>query len=665
MRNSHVTHDLSHLKRSWDRFATDSVLTSELEPAVARSWQRCAPLLNPLGVPQWIYVSDRILPLTRSQRGSMWAIACPIMEDVYQSIEGVSAVLVLTDNTTCALALCGHPSLQACIAELGLKQGAFLDETRIGTNGVALALIESGPVQVVGPEHFLRVFHVLSTAAAPIFDLEGHPVGAIGMIEPVAEFKPHALGVVVAAAKAIENQLQAELLVGEANSQASVLNTTLDAISEGAIAWTSAGTVLRMNNQAGHILGLRPTAAVGRPLGDYVTFPENLARAIAVGEELTDTEASLGVGGGQRECLVSLRMIRDTAGKPTIYIATLRRISEVHQLVTRFVGAQARLGLDDIVGRGPSEQRVRRQALSAARGDAPVLLVGESGTGKNPMARAVHNSSKRAAGPFLAMTCRAIPRQLVLEEFLGFEAGGLRSGPATGQPSKFELADGGTLFLEEIEALPLEMQAALSRVIESGEVIRLGGTRTIPVDVRVIASTETDLEMRMAEDAFRPDLFFRLSSFVIRLPPLREEPENIPILIERLLAKLSLQIHRPLTISKSAKEILCAYPWPGNTTELESVMERAALHCESHMIGPEHLPDVVRQPRAKLPSRPRTEPVLTLQETEKAAILRAGHAARGSLSRTAVLLGIGRTTLWRKMKQLGLCRDDFRSTTTS
>ena len=188
------------------------------------------------------------------------------------------------------------------------------------------------------------------------------------------------------------------------------------------------------------------------------------------------------------------------------------------------------------------------------------------------------------------MNCRAIPRELAQGEFLGFEAGAFNSGPSTGQPSKFELAHGGTLFLEEIESLPLETQAALQRVIEMGDVIRLGGTRVIPADARIIASTTRTMEELLEQDSFRHDLLLRLSSFLITLEPLRKRPEDIPLLVERLLDKLVIQLNRPLKISQQALNALCAYPWPGNARELETIMERAAIQCECGQLELEHFP---------------------------------------------------------------------------
>ncbi|MBI4770768.1 MAG: sigma 54-interacting transcriptional regulator, partial [Chloroflexi bacterium] len=568
-------------------------------------------------------------------------------------------IVLLLDSTACLLEALGDPDTLAGVTGMGVRPGVFLDEGRIGTSAFGVALMESSPVQMVGPEHFLACFHDLSTAAAPIFDLQGHPVGTFGLLETAARRSAQSLGVVVSAARAIENQLQADLFVREANTHATELNAIMDSMSDGVLAWTVRGTILHLNNQAGKLLGLTPASVVGRPLVEYLTLPEGLAQALTRGEELNDVDIGFKAAGNRCECLVSLRLICGPEREPLAYIATLRRIEQVRQLVNRLVGAQARLTLDDLVGNSPASRRIRRQALAVTDARACVLLRGESGTSKNVLARAIHNSSRRAGGPFLALNCRAIPRELALGEFLGFEAGAFNSGPSAGQPSKFELADGGTLLLEEVEALPRDMQAALLRVIEAGDVIRLGGTRVIPVDVRVIASSTADLEARVAEDVFRADLLFRLSSFVITTTPLRERPEDIPLLIERLLEKLSVQVGRPLTLSAQTRAALCAYPWPGNVRELESVIERAVLLCDGPEIRPEHLPEAIRQRRAIVPHKPLTEPVRSLAEAERVAILSAGRAARGNLTQASQYLGIGRTTLWRKMKEFNLSARDF------
>lgn len=647
------------LARVWRQFITRRYIAPGVDPLVARSWQRSAPRLNPRGVPQWSYLGKTALTRTRQKHTALLALARPLMEDVYQFIEGAGAFIGLTDNTQCLLEELGDRDIADELHELGIRPGVFLDESRAGTNGFAVALTESAPAQIVGAEHFLSLFHKFSSVAAPVFDLDGSLIGCIGVIQRVENHTPHVLGIVVAAAKAIENQLSADFLMREANERASELNAALEAISDGVLAWDARGLVTHLNEHAGLLLGLEPKLIVGRALNDYLTLPEGLARAAAGGEDVREMETTFVVDAAPRECFVSLRVLKHQDETPVHFIATLRRAEQVRQLVTRMVGAHARLTLDDIVGTSPATRRVRKQALAAANAKGSVLILGEEGTSKNALARAIHNSGKRAAGPFLAINCRAIPRDLALSEFLGYEAGSHLSAHPGGQPSKFELAHGGTLFLDQVDALPQDMQAALVRVIEYGEVIRLGGTRVLPVDVRVMASTDMDLERSIKEFSFRRDLYYRLSPIVIQIPPLRERPEDIAVLTERLLEKLSRQFGQQVRISSAALQRLVRYPFPGNITELEIVVERAARHCEGKVIQVEHLPPDVRERRVYATRKGGAEPVRSMEESEVAAILAAGRAARGNLSETARTLGIGRSTLWRKMKQLGLTPQDF------
>jgi len=495
--------------------------------------------------------------------------------------------------------------------------------------------------------------HSLSSVAAPVHTIEGHPVGVLGLVEPVDQYSHQSFGIVVAGARAIENQLRADLIVHDANAKTAELLATMDAITEGVLAWSNDGVVMHLNDQAGKTLHLSPTTVVGRPMAEFFSLPENIARAVSLGQELTDIETAFVVDGMPRECLVSLRIISSQENE-SVYIMTLRRIEHVRQLVNQLVGARARLTLDDIVGHGAAAKKIRKQAVAAANAEACVILTGESGTGKNILARAIHNSGRRAGGPFLAINCRAIPRELALGEFLGFEAGAFNTGASVGQPSKFELAQGGTLFLEEIEALPLETQAALQRVIEMGDVIRLGGNRVIPVDVRIIASTTRSMDELLELDSFRHDLLLRLSSFVIIMEPLRKRAEDIPLLVEHLLDKLTVQLSRPLKVSPEALEALTEYPWPGNIREVETVLERAALLFEGPQIELDSLPPAIAKRSALVKGKSVVQQIQTLEQAEKSAILTAMQAANGHLTKAAQSLGISRTTLWRKMKELGI-----------
>jgi len=278
------------------------------------------------------------------------------------------------------------------------------------------------------------------------------------------------------------------------------------------------------------------------------------------------------------------------------------------------------------------------------------LFQGEGGVGKNLLARAIHNDGPRAGKPFIDINCRAIPHELMTREILGHE----QDIHTRGQPSKFELADGGTLLLDQVENLTFELQAALLHVIETRHVTRLGSSMPIPVDVRIIAATAANLEDLVSQGSFLSHLFYRFGVFKILVPPLRERVEDIPLLAERFLARQAAHSGQTIWIEDETVRFLGRYPWPGNVRELESTLERAMSQSRDNVIRPSDLPEMVRNGRVLTGRHPLAQPVISVDEAEREAILRAGWACNGRVTEMSRLLGIGRSTLWRKMKRLNI-----------
>jgi transcriptional regulator with PAS, ATPase and Fis domain len=285
---------------------------------------------------------------------------------------------------------------------------------------------------------------------------------------------------------------------------------------------------------------------------------------------------------------------------------------------------------------------------------------GESGTGKNLLANAIHNESFRREGPFFIFPCSSIPNELVITELLGYDAGFSNKRPG-GRPSKFELAQGGTLYFQDVDALPLEAQSVLLNVLDLGMIQRLGSDHPIPVDVRIIASSSADMERLIAQGNFRADLFYRLSTFEITIPPLRERLQDIPLLADRILIRLARQHSRPLSLAPDVIQLFKKYDWPGNVRELEAVLGRAVLQAGvSEVVGPMHIPESIRYPRSDEPDRPYSYSPAPLFAVERQVILEAAQYCNGNVSEMARMLGIGRTTLWRKLKQFNISAKDFK-----
>ncbi len=305
---------------------------------------------------------------------------------------------------------------------------------------------------------------------------------------------------------------------------------------------------------------------------------------------------------------------------------------------------------DEIIGESEVILQVLRQIEQVANVDVPVLIEGETGTGKELVAQALHHKSLRTEKPFVVLNCGAIPRELMESELFGHERGAF-TGATSQRRGKLERAHQGTIFLDEIGDMPLELQVKLLRAVEQQQFERVGGDQELQVDVRVIAATHRNLREDIQQGRFREDLYFRLNLMVISLPPLRERIEDIPLLAEHFLHQYSRAYHREIhLISQKAIQLLTGYAWPGNVRELNNVVGRAVLSSQGEVILPKHLPEEIQTQT----SPPLTPPVgTTLHEMEKDLILRTLEELDGNRTQTAKLLGIGLRTLQYKLKEYG------------
>jgi transcriptional regulator with PAS, ATPase and Fis domain len=310
---------------------------------------------------------------------------------------------------------------------------------------------------------------------------------------------------------------------------------------------------------------------------------------------------------------------------------------------------------DNIIGNGLKMSQVKFMGKKAAQTDSTVLIVGESGTGKELFAHAIHNESKRNYNPFVKLNCAAIPSDLLESELFGYEEGAFTGAKKGGKVGKFELANGGSIFLDEIGDMPLNMQAKLLRVLQEREIERVGGTKTISIDVRVIAATNKNLMELVKKGEFREDLFYRLNIMFIELPNLRDRMEDLAELVNMLLIKLSSKIGKHVTkVSDSALEVLKNFQWPGNVRELENTLERAINIAEGDIILPNHLPLNIANSRKTLSDPGIRELGQVIQEAEREAIIKCLEYTKGNKLKTAKLLNISRTSLYQKIDQYNI-----------
>jgi two-component system response regulator PilR (NtrC family) len=309
-----------------------------------------------------------------------------------------------------------------------------------------------------------------------------------------------------------------------------------------------------------------------------------------------------------------------------------------------------------IIGSSDEMVRVFRMVDKVANSEATILIQGESGTGKELIAREIHYRSGKAQGPFVSINCGAIPRDLLESNLFGHVKGSF-TGAVRDSAGLFQVAEGGTFFLDEVGDMPIATQVKLLRALQEREIIPVGGTQPIKIDCRLVAATNADLEKEVAAGRFRADLFYRLNVIPIRLPSLRQRRDDIPILVDHFL-KRHAQNNTPKTVSKEAMDLLLRYDWPGNVRELENVMERALILDETGVIGPDDLPEKIRFGQSQRGSLVIDTPTLTLEELEKEYILKVLNHTRWQKKRASEVLGINASTLYRKLLGYGLDKGD-------
>ncbi|MBL6720722.1 MAG: sigma-54-dependent Fis family transcriptional regulator [Planctomycetes bacterium] len=313
-----------------------------------------------------------------------------------------------------------------------------------------------------------------------------------------------------------------------------------------------------------------------------------------------------------------------------------------------------RFGLEGILGHSPQMQRIFQMISQVAPTHATVLVLGESGTGKELVARALHRSSGRAKGNFVAVNCAAMSEGLIESELFGHKRGAF-TGAIADKVGRIAYADGGTLFLDEVGDMPLTTQAKLLRVLETREVVQVGGHEARKVDVRLVAATNRDLRQMVTEGTFREDLLFRLQVVTLDLPPLRERVGDLPLLLDHFISTFAAEHGRPVTgISAEARAVLARHDWPGNVRELRNAVENMVLLCGGSTIGLEDVPDTIRAARGGAAGGGFELAGRSLDDVERALIAANLELMEGNRERTARVLGIGERTLYRKIKEYGL-----------
>ena len=473
-------------------------------------------------------------------------------------------------------------------------------------------------------------------------------VGAVAVFQDITELQ--------AVAAELEN----------VKSLKSTLESAIESIFEGIVIVDKKGIITMINQSYCEFLDVEAGKVVGKHVTDVI--PNTRMHVVAQGgkAEVADIQRIK-----ENNCVVTrIPIVKDGERVGAVGKVLYKDVKDLKILSTKLNKLQfeveyykeelrkaygGKYTFDNIIGVSEKMQWTKSIAIKAAKGSSTVLVLGESGTGKELFAHSIHNESPRHNAPFIKVNCAAVPDNLLESELFGYDEGAFTGAKKGGKPGKFELANGGTIFLDEIGDMPLSMQAKMLRVLQEKEFERVGGTKTIKLDLRVIAATNRDLEKMIEEGEFRHDLYYRLNIISLTISPLRERVEDIPLLCTMLLKKINKQTpHCIEGVSATALQLLMSYAWPGNVRELENILERAInlMDDDELLITPECLPPVLKKVNIGK-DQGETGDNLSglLGDTERQAILKALEAAGGNKSEAAKILGIHRSGFYQKMRK--------------
>jgi len=608
--------------------------------------------------------------------------AAPVMETLYEQIANTHSMVLLTDRDGLILHSLGDSDFLEKASRVALTPGVSWSERSKGTNAIGTALVEEQPVVVHGQDHYLCANQFLTCSCTPIFDPHGKVVGALDVTSDERSYHQHTLALVRMSAQMIENQMFANVFSDAVRIHFHSRQEFLGTLVEGIAVFSQDGRFQSANRSAQFQLGQSVNCLRAQ------TFPSLFGLSMSQLFDRLRSSNGLPImlvlnSGVSVWCQVRLKSRSAWSGIADQGLSAPVTDAVAKSDILRPSPAQP-LGIQSLAGLNtgdPQLARVVRKLQLVLDRDIPIMILGETGTGKDMLAQAIHNDSARAGKPFVSVNCASIPEALIESELFGYEEGAFTGARRKGSPGKILQANGGTLFLDEIGDMPMQLQARLLRVLQARSVTPLGSVKEYEVDVSIVCATHRDLKGEIARGSFREDLYYRLNGMVVRLPSLRERTD-FDVVLRKLLRSLCLKRDVP-ALSADVLALLRRYHWPGNLRQLHNVLRTAvALVGNEDEIRTDHLPDDLIDDMAAVadavpasieapasvhatgsnsagmawervdvaPQQP-WETVVASQRMHDVALDAMAAALRqckGNVSAAARLLGVSRNTLYRK-----------------
>lgn len=580
----------------------------------------------------------------------------------YDLLKETGSVVFYIDMNLTIISQRGSENMLKYLNSMNIGLGASLKENAIGTNAAALALYEKSAAHVVGAEHYIEALQDCACIANFLYNERDIHRGFIMYVTPKDDFHYSQIGMVSHFAALMLTSIKLDKHKVELSMAHDYIDMSIQQNDRGIIFVDRRGIILGVNNFLVDS-GLCAENVSGSIFEEM--FPELISATdcIKAGRSIHLYEAHFDRPQNRKKFFMDCQPI-EKEGIWVGMIVTLHDSQRINKNVARLANFNAHYVFDDLIGSNLSFVNIKKAAQNAAQSPSSILITGESGTGKELFAQAIHNASNRANGPFISINCAAIPRELIGSELFGYMEGAFTGARKGGTPGKFELADKGSIFLDEIGEMPLDMQTVLLRVLEEKTITRLGGNLSIPIDVKLIAATNRDLSESIGLKQFRLDLYYRLNVINIEIPPLRERKDDIPLLTNYFLKQFNKSLGKKIAgITPECMELLRNYDWPGNIRELRNVIERGINQSNSPFLTANDLPKDILV--AQLSSRTdftsfdvrhqeldidKSNLFGQFQSNERKRILDLLEKHNGNKARVAKELGITRATLYRRLK---------------
>lgn len=640
---------------AWKNFIVRGVSQEDkVHPSVARSWERCRNLgLDPWST-EFPKCNPSLLQKKRTQYAELLSLAAPVMNYLYTLLD-------------CNISICDSEGfvfeLITPLKNYPRTLGAYTDEATCGNGAVTIALKEKIPMRTDGYEHYRIISQNHSGVSSPIM-IDNALVAVLNGVNPFGSLHDKALAMTITAAKLIEYCLMAGPKPAKPLELRPRIKTMIDDCSSPVLVLEHDGTIYTANHVFASSLAGSDTT--GKSLGNYLADKHDLNRLLANNYEQPSEEIEFKTNftPHKRETfrcrLLRKRQIRLLSGEVHTLLIFKNQGSAAQKINHSSpscspVSTPHKLSKPhgiDYIGESTAWSKVDSIVQKTAKFPSNVLLLGETGTGKEVVAKAIHQRSGRK-GNFVAINCGALPKDLLHSELFGYEEGAFTGARAHGSIGKFEHAHEGTLLLDEIGEMPLDMQVTLLRFLQERTITRINSNKPKKVDVRIIAATNKDMAELVRLGQFRQDLYYRLNVIEINLPPLHERKCDIPLLAEYFISELSRQYNvSSKQIHPAALQILCGYSWPGNVRELKNVIEKALILSEGLEITPDFLPEYI------LPSQNATSQSIPstsrIGESEREHIINLLESYNGNIFQTAKALKMSRNTLYRKIEKYNI-----------